>query len=317
LQNWDGRDVGYFPDDTTIFNAPSLLITEGTTNVFKAVSSILYENALFKSSLTAIKALDVDGIKELKSISGILNSSFFAYFIIQNGSSTGIEREQTHDEEKWEVPYVTSEKLINQVNKVEEVSSKFFANLMQDDFLKSELETEKIKIEQELYNLFGLSKQEENLINYTNNITIPLLKGKDLEEKKVISKIAYKGSVLEDYAQVFINHFGNRFNSDNKYFEVEILYSNHTILMKFKVIKETLKEKNKILWKKEGDKELLKNISVLSFENLSHNLFMQKDVKGFEEDFFYIAKPNQFKSWHPALAYLDLSEFIDALHNSK
>ncbi|MDQ5930089.1 MAG: hypothetical protein QG594_1872, partial [Bacteroidota bacterium] len=76
LEDWDGRDVGYFPDDTTIFNAPSLLITEGTTNVFKAVSSILYENALFKSSLTAIKALDVDGIKELKSISGILNSSF-------------------------------------------------------------------------------------------------------------------------------------------------------------------------------------------------------------------------------------------------
>ena len=39
---------------------------------------------------------------------------------------------------------------------------------------------------------------------------------------------------------------------------------------------------------------------------------MQKDVKGFEEDFFYIAKPNQYKSWHPALAYLDLSEFIEA-----
>lgn len=317
LQDWDGRDVGYFPDDTTIFNAPSLLITEGTTNVFKAVSSILYENALFKSSLTAIKALDVDGIKELKSISGILNSSFFAYFIIQNGSSTGIEREQTHDEEKWEVPYVSSEKLVKQVNKVEEISSKLFANLMQDNFLKSELENEKIKIEEELYNLFGLSKQEENLINYTNTITIPLLKGKDLERKKVISKIVYKGSVLEDYAQVFINHFGNRFNSDNKYFEVEILYSNYTILMKFKVIPETSKEKNKILWKKEGDKELLKNISNLSFENLSHNLFMQKDVKGFDEDFFYIAKPNQYKSWHPALAYLDLAEFIDALHNSK
>ena len=312
LQNWDGRDVGYFPDDTTIFNAPSLLITGGTTNDFKAVSSILYENALFKSSLTAIKALDVDGIKELKSISGILNSSFFAYFIIQNGSSTGIEREQTHDEEKWEVPYVTSEKLINQVNKVEEVSSKFFANLMQDDFLKSELGIEKIKMEQELYNLFGLSKQEENLINYTNTVTIPLLKGKDLARKKVISKITYKGVILEDYAQVFINHFGNRFNSDNKYFEVEILYSNHSILMKFKVIKETSKEKNNILWKKEDDKALLKNISALSFENLSYNLFMQKDVKGFEEDFFYIAKPNQYKSWHPALAYLDLSEFIEA-----
>lgn len=317
LENWDGRDVGYFPEDATIFNAPSLLITEGTTNVFKAVSSILYEDALFKSSLTAIKAIENDGIKELKSISGILNSSFFAYFIIQNGSSTGIEREQTHDEEKWEVPYVISEKLVREVSKVEKISADFFANFMQDNFLKSELEKGKIKIEEELYNLFDLSKQEENLIDYTNTITIPLLKGKEVERKKVISRIPFKGGILEDYAQVFINHFGKRFNSDNKYFEVEILHSNHTIMIKFKVISEPSKEKKNILWKKENDKELLKFISKLSFENLSYNLFMQKDVKGFEDDFFYIAKPNQFKSWHTALAYLDLSEFIDALHNSK
>lgn len=305
------------PRDPRLFDKNVLLITGGISNRFRAVCGISHEKAVFKSSLTGVKSISEDGINVLKSISAVFNSSFFAYYILKTGSSTGIEREETHDEEKWEVPYVSSEKLVKQVNKVEEISKKLFANLMQDNFLKSELGNEKIKIEEELYNLFGLSKQEENLIDYTNTITIPLLKGKDLERKKVISKIDYKGSVLEDYAQVFVNHFGNRFNSNNKYFEVEILYSNHTILMKFKVIPETSKEKNKILWKKEGDKELLKNISSLSFENLSHNLFMQKDVKGFEEDFFYIAKPNQYKSWHPALAYLDLAEFIDALHNSK
>jgi hypothetical protein len=305
------------PRDPRLFDKNVLLITGGISNRFRAVCGISHEKAVFKSSLTGIKSISEDGINVLKSISAVFNSSFFAYYILKTGYSIGIEREETHDEEKWEVPYVSSEKLVKQVNKVEGISSKLFANLMQDNFLKSELENEKIKIEEELYNLFGLSKQEENLINYTNTITIPLLKGKHLERKKVISKIAYKGSILEDYAQVFVNHFGNRFNSNDKYFEVEILYSNHTILMKFKVISETSKEKNKILWKKEGDKELLKNISALSFENLSHNLFMQKDVKGFEEDFFYIAKPNQFKSWHSALAYLDLAEFIDALHNSK
>jgi hypothetical protein len=50
--------------------------------------------------------------------------------------------------------------------------------------------------------------------------------------------------------------------------------------------------------------------------NLSDNLFIQKDIKGFEEDFFYIAKPNQYKSWHPALAHLDLFEFINQLHKN-
>jgi hypothetical protein len=49
----------------------------------------------------------------------------------------------------------------------------------------------------------------------------------------------------------------------------------------------------------------------LSFENVGQDLFIQKDIKGFENDGFYVIKPNEYKSWHPALAYLDLSEFID------
>ena len=65
----------------------------------------------------------------------------------------------------------------------------------------------------------------------------------------------------------------------------------------------------------EGDKKLLQRILNFNFENSSDNLYLQKDIKGFEENFFYVAKPNQYKSWHPALAYLDLGEFIDALHN--
>ena len=86
--------------------------------------------------------------------------------------------------------------------------------------------------------------------------------------------------------------------------------------MKFKIVPTPSKHSDCAEWKQQGDKELLRTITALQFENLSDNLFIQKDVKGFEEDFFYVAKPNQYKSWHQALAYLDLSEFIQALHNS-
>jgi hypothetical protein len=87
--------------------------------------------------------------------------------------------------------------------------------------------------------------------------------------------------------------------------------------MYFRVIPNKSKSTNNIIWSQKGYKELLSTFTRLSFENVGQNLFIQKDIKGFENDGFYVIKPNEYKSWHPALAYLDLSEFIEALHNSK
>ncbi|WP_396189028.1 N-6 DNA methylase [Flavobacterium sp.] len=311
LEKWDGRDVGYFPDDYRIFEAPALLITGGTTNSFKSVSAISYSNSLFKSSLTCIKPLKDDYLNYIKAISAIINSSFFSYYILSNGSSTGIEREETHDEEKWSVPFNLSDTLIKYYDEVESLSNLYYSNIS-DTFVKSSLEKSLEKIDNELINLFNVSYQEKSLIDYCNNVTIPLLKGKHIDRKKIIGKIDFQDKHLDKYAKIFIEHFGKRFNSDGHFFEVEILWSNYTILMKFKIINEPSKEFNCIDWDRIGDKQLISIITKLGFENLSDNLFLQKDIKGFEEDYFYIAKPNQYKSWHSALAYLDLSEFIEA-----
>ncbi|EQB92811.1 N-6 DNA methylase [Elizabethkingia anophelis] len=318
LVDWDGREVGYFPEDDSIFKAPSLLITGGISKDFKSVSTILYKNSLFKSSLSAIKALDNSGLNKLKIFSSILNSSLFSYYTISTGSSSGIEREETHDEEKWKVPFNESESLASHYNIVEEISQKVHNATMQDDTLKKELEDSIESLNKNVIDLFEPSNQEKDLIDYTNTITIPLLKGSDSDKKKIISKIKYKDNFLKKYCEIFIDHFGRRFDSDGHYFETEVLWSDYLIMIKFKIIPESSKEKDLIKWSKLDNKELIINLTKLGFENLSDNLFLQKDVKGFEEDYFYIAKPNQYKSWHSALAYLDLSEFIDELHkNSK
>jgi N-6 DNA Methylase len=311
LEKWDGREVGYFPDDCRLFEAPSLLITGGTTNSFKSVSAMSYSNSLFKSSLTCIKPLKNDDLNYIKAISAIINSSFFSYYILSNGSSTGIEREETHDEEKWRVPFNINDALVKYYDEVESLSYQYYSNIS-DTFIKSKLEKSITKIDNELINLFNVTNQERSLIDYTNSVTIPLLKGKDIDRKKIISKIDYKDKYLDSYAKIFIEHFGKRFNFDGHFFEVEILWSKYTILMKFKITNEPSKELNCIDWDRIEDKQLISIITKLGFENLSDNLFLQKDIKGFEEDYFYIAKPNQYKSWHSALAYLDLSEFIEA-----
>lgn len=306
-----------------LFKSPVLLVGKGISNSFMAKSAIAYHDVIYTDAITGIKPLDEKGFSIINVLLALFNSELFSYFLVLTNSSIGIEREQAHDkDDKFSVPLIESnndyfKNKINQISKLIIEDDELIFETFRKQDIKNEILALKNEINNEIYNLYDLSDTEKDLVNYNNSVTIPLLKGTDAKKKDVSKRISYKAIVLEEYSKVFINHFGNRFNSDNKYFEVEILFSNHTILMKFKIISEISIEKNNILWIKEGDKELLQNISNLSFENLSHNLFMQKDVKGFEEDFFYVAKPNQFKSWHPALAYLDLAEFIDALHNSK
>lgn len=295
-----------------LFDKNILLITGGTNNRFQSVSGISYEKAIFKSSLTGVKAINKSDLSFLKAFSAIFNSLFFSYYIVQNGSSIGIEREETHDSEKWDTPFEINDNLINQVNTVEKLSKQYHSDCIIDSSLEQKLAEEVKNIDYEVIKLFNTSNQENSLIDYTNNVTIPLLKGNDIQSKKVICKLKYKSDILNDYAKIFIDHFSERFNSNGHFFEVEITYSNHTILMKFKIISEPSKNSTCIEWKEEGDKNLLTTLTKFGFENLSDNLFLQKDIKGLEEDYFYIAKPNQYKSWHPALAYLDLSEFIEA-----
>lgn len=312
LKKWDCRDVGYFPQRTSLFNAPILLITDGITNDFRSVSAISYTNILFKDSLTAVKCFKDSDIKILKLISSLFNSNLFSYYIIAVGSSAGIEREHSHDVERWNMPFNYNDKIVERYTDVEKVAKEFYQSTMLDNSIQNDLHNKIKALDNEVLNLYNLSNQEKSLVDYKSSVTIPLLKGNIQQSNKVISKISYKSDILRDYAQIFIEHFEKRFNSDGNFFEVEIIHSEHTILMKFKVIPEPSKFKNSIEWNKKGNKELLKNIADLGFEKLSDNLYLQKDIKGFEEDYFYIAKPNQYKSWHPALAHLDLSEFIEA-----
>ena len=43
------------------------------------------------------------------------------------------------------------------------------------------------------------------------------------------------------------------------------------------------------------------------------SLFIQKDIKGFEPNGFYIVKPNEYKNWHKSIGYLDFYEFDKAI----
>lgn len=311
---WNKSFVAICPPLET-FKSPILLSTKGVDNYFRLKSAISYEDAVFTDSLLAIKAFNNNSIGILQSISAIWNSSFATTFITLTASSIGIEREQVHIAEKLCIPYMTSDTLVDLYIELEKLTKQKYKSLLHDTHIDRCIEDTELKLEKELIKLFDVSNQEQMIMDYVSSITIPMLKGSGRERGKIFKRIEYNDNHLSQYAQIFVNHFGKRFNVEDYYFEVEIIWSEHTILMKFKVIPNPSEEEGNISWNRKGNKEVLKTIAALGFENLSDNLYLQKDIKGFEENFFYIAKPNQYKSWHPALAYLDLNEFVEALHN--
>ena len=122
--------------------------------------------------------------------------------------------------------------------------------------------------------------------------------------------LPYQSNVLSDYAQVFIDHFGRRFNSDGHFFEVEIIYSEQVTFMKFKVISQPSEFKNSIQWNEKENEEVIHLISELGYEDLDDESLLQKGIRGMESEYFYVARFNQYKYWQPIMAYLDMSNFI-------
>ena len=120
------------------------------------------------------------------------------------------------------------------------------------------------------------------------------------------------GNILKNYANVFLARFEDSFTQ--KHLEVDIWHSEYIVGMFFKVLPDDNENKEKIKPPIEKDNNIfLQYISELGIEKISEKLFIQKDIRGFETNSFYIIKPNEKKLWHKAIAYLDVNEFADAM----
>lgn len=300
-----------------LYKAPVLLITEGVRNDLKSVSAICYHNSVYKSSLTGIKGKDKDSIKILRRISGIINSSFFSYFNLMTFSSSGIEREQSHDEEKLNTPFTIEDNSIEHI--VEEIEKLFLEkNDDKNIFVNSAIEVsikEKLnQLDNGVYDLFSVSTQEKSLLDYANQVSIPIIMRQKENYVKLFSPIKFGDKYLEQYAALFLSRFKRKTDSGNLKFIVEIWHTSQLIGMFFKTIPHSEFTDN-IVWnnKMTDNSEILSFLAKIGSERVTDKLFVQKDIRGFEKEYFYIVKPNEKRLWHKALGYLDVNEFADAI----
>ena len=291
----------------------------GNNNELKCISALCINDSVYKSSLTGIK---IGNIKILRELSAILNSSFFSYFNIETFSSTGIEREETHDEEKFNTPYSTIDNLEKLVLEIEKLFVQLYkvgdrknsVNLFSELNFNVSIDQKLVEIDSAIQKAFSCNQQELDLMNYANDVIIPVIMKHEGYEK-YLEPLPNKDHVFELYASLFLDRFKSRKEiATGKRFVVEIWYSSYIIGMLFRRIPED-EYISDIVWvdKQSDDVDILSFLIKISSEKITDRLFVQKDLRGFEKDYFYIFKPNEERLWHKAIGYLDVNEFADAI----
>ena len=181
--------------------------------------------------------------------------------------------------------------------------------------IDSSLEKRIVRCETKLNELiltnFDFSELEKALMNYATNIVIPLQMQHPGFEKH-FEPIKINDPSIAEYAQLYIDRFSQSLNTDTKQFTVEIWHSKQILGMFFKVVTKETNQKN-IVWIDKSKEDLLATAIKLSSQKITDKLFVQKDLRGFEKEFFYIFKPNEKRLWHKAIGYQDVDEFMDAI----
>jgi hypothetical protein len=109
-----------------------------------------------------------------------------------------------------------------------------------------------------------------------------------------------------------VNHFERRINGPNEFFCIEI-YNNvdYFVAINFKIVRGKPQRVVDFIQDEDIEK-IIRSLGDMSLERMK-DMYIQRDIKGFEKTSFYIIKPSEYKNWHRAIARLDLSEFVDAM----
>jgi hypothetical protein len=308
--------------DKRLYQAPMLLIREGLdTHSLNARAAISLRSVIFKSSVTSVKSLAGD-VSKLKSILGILTSDLYSYLTVNTFASIGIERERMEAYNMFDVPYVDF-KVLELIENIESLLIDLFKekeNILNDFVslaIREKINNMKKQLNLTIKRALKISKREDALIDYALTINRPLIplqrEKKYLALQNLISPLEEKSLELIDYIEIFFNRFKHDFADGKNQFIARVWYTEHIIGIFFEVASLEVQAENGIIWEQVKEKKLLATLIQLSSEKLTDRLFVQKDIRGFEKERFYIFKPNEKRLWHKAIAYLDVDEFMDAI----
>ncbi len=212
------------------------------------------------------------------------------------------------------MPYIANNEIIKSTEKIEKIlisKYKLENNLVPANHIESEVFSEKLNLNKTVLSAFSFSEQEIDLLNYATEITITMImKHKGYE--RIFKPLKLENDIISEYINLFFERFNPVYKKLNQKLVVEVKHTNQIIGLFFKLVPLNTKEVS-IKRSEEKNTSILAFLSSIGVEKVTDRLFIQKDIRGFEENGFYIIKPNEQKLWHKAIGHLDVNEFMDAI----
>lgn len=277
-----------------LMNPPLILVKQSFSPTFDFISGFSDKKLVFDYNTLGIKG-SKDDIIILKNMMAGINSNLFKYFFLMTGN-VGIEKNRSSASEKRNFPLsnnlIFSQSLYNYINVRESIIDKDEIYIFDE------------KINNLIFDLYDVTDFEKDLINYAIDVTTPLI------TKGYVKEV--NNNDLKEFIKIF-------FKSLEKFFKpkglvVDVHKTDYFIALKFNIVDN---EFSKIRFCNDNDiKEILNIFGIVSYDNIGE-IFIQKDIKIVNESSFAIIKTIDYTNWHEAIAWYDVSEFLQLMYNRR
>ena len=312
-----------------IFQGEKILLKEQSKDWNKPVISYCDSDSVFRKGAFAISSSNEGTIKPLY---GLLISEMTTYYMFLIASAWGVGTRPAirFVDEFLKIPYKEPDKGLknNLIDLVDQFLSPFKKHYSQFNLGNPNYDDKVFSQINKLINdVYEIKEYEKDLIDYALNVS----RYQFQENKQFLftdfthldpEHYRNKDFVLKTYAEVYLKEIGNLYSTE--FIQIEIYPLEHFIAMNFVFLNKEPKERIVYPKDKNDEKEVLSrlanNLSISRITNTtdpSKNLFVQKDIKGFERNSFYIIKPNEYKCWHRAMAWYDVAEFRNTIEQAE
>lgn len=307
-----------------LFKGVRILLGKRTKSESYLNVSYVEEDCVYKDSVNSI-CFPNSKIETAKCLYAVLISELYTYFQFLTSSSWGTYYPEIHKKEFLSFPVnearlLQDEEYVNLINKFLQPLKEYYNQklLMGNPPVSQNVLAE---INSSINTLYEVSEIEEDLIDYV--LEVSRYQFQESKQHKVLN-YRDKENDLKKYAEVFLKEFNNIY--DNEYLNVEIYPLNYFTAINFKFTKDKLapNDQIKMVYNKTSERDVLSIISeklsiwnITNSKNPENNIYIQKDVKGFEKDSFYIIKPNEYKCWHRAMAWYDVAEIKEVIEEAE
>ncbi|MDR2119059.1 MAG: SAM-dependent methyltransferase [Tannerellaceae bacterium] len=274
----------------SLFVPPFVILKKGQKDR-QVTASYIDHKAYCKSAAFIINKDDKNFDDMKKALVAFFNSNLATYYLFLSTSSWGIEREQIFFKEYLELPsfFLSSQNLKAIISLFDELISELKKDFPNGHFIE---QTEKA-INIELYNVIGLTKKEQILIQDTLSFSLDLFEQGE-------NSIGFKRTLYDEneaYADMLCNELNDflqhsSLKANATIFDVQLTNPLNLVIVSFESEQKTVACKSA--------KELtpaLNRLNEFSLQEKGKSIYVRKQYRYYDTNKIYLIKPNQKRFW--------------------